>query len=878
MKTNEAQFYEVLENLFIGVKIEDKQESLLDPNAKAVKNGMLNLMKAKSKYYQSKKQELEKFIGLKCQNNNDLKEELFDKLYSFFKRYLSANGGIYFNDTPLYDSLYTKSDYEKCSLKKDTALFYKTKDLYYVKSETIYKDFCFELENIIFNFDTSLLESKKNNEKIELVFNLKDTDTKTNTLNFSVTLSSKGNQTKMSEILKECSNQGVKLDEEVLKKAFVKFKKQGSMDYFIHKNALGFLKEQLDLYLFEYLFKEMTEFDDKRLNGINTIKEVALQVISLVSEFENELCKIWNKPRFVLNSHLIVSLDQLKAKNYDLNKITNHKNYPKQVQEWQDLILKTTDNLLENEFLPLDTIYFKDLEEEIKNLFSEDEINGTLIKSENYQALNSLKNRYKETIDCIYIDPPYNTQNNEFIYADNFKRSSWLSMMENRLELAHSLLNDKGVMFVSIDDNEQAYLKTLMDEVFNGGGGGDNFVNCLAVKLKNIAGASGGGEDKRIKKNIEYVLIYSKNYEILNVFNPVYDSRELYSHISFCDENNISWKYNSILIDKGGKKLLGVTYDGNGDEIKIYERSNYIIKSIKQVAQDESLTEKETYYKYIKSIFRTTMPQSSIRVRVLEKLKELKLNPYLISIEYTPKSGKNKGIVYEQFYNGDKLNLFAWLFDVVKIEPKQILKQELIGTLWDFAFSMTNLTKESGIPFPNGQKPEALISRILEISTKENDLVLDFFAGSGTTCAVAHKLKRKYIGIEMGEHFDSVILPRLKKVIGGFKSGVAKEFNGGGAIKVYALESYEEILRKIKYEDNDKPLAYDEQYSDLVECKNESYTLNLDVLEKMGVDIKETLENLWGLKVEFFNERVVKFKENDKEIEILKALKEVLIW
>ncbi|GAA8876233.1 hypothetical protein BTM173_04340 [Helicobacter pylori] len=876
MKTNEAQFYEVLENLFIGVKIEYKQESLLDPNAKAVKNGMLNLMKAKSKYYQSKKQELEKFIGLKCQNNNDLKEELFDKLYSFFKRYLSTNGGIYFNDTPLYDSLYTKSDYEKCSLKKDTALFYKTKDLYYVKSETIYKDFCFELENMVFNFDTSSLESKKNNEKVDLVFNLKDTDTKTNTLNFSVTLSSKGNQTKMSEILKECSNQGVKLDEEVLKKAFVKFKKQGSMDYFIHKNALGFLKEQLDLYLFEYLFKEMTEFDAKRLNEINTIKEVALQVIVLVSEFENELCKIWNKPRFVLNSHFIVSLDQLKAKNYDLNKITNHKNYPKQVKEWQDLNLKTTDNLLENEFLPLDTLYFKDLEEEIKNLFSENEINGTLIKSENYQALNSLKNRYKETIDCIYIDPPYNTQNNEFMYADNFKRSSWLSMMENRLELAHRLLNDKGVMFVSIDDNEQAYLKTLMDEVFNGGG--DNFVNCLAVKLKNIAGASGGGEDKRIKKNIEYVLIYSKNYEILNVFNPVYDSRELYSHISFCDENNISWKYNSILIDKGDKKLLGVTYDGNGDEIKIYERSNYIIKSIKQVAQDESLTEKETYYKYIKSIFRTTMPQSSIRVRVLEKLKELKLNPYLISIEYTPKSGKNKGIVYEQFYNGDKLNLFAWLFDVVKIEPKQILKQELIGTLWDFAFSMTNLTKESGIPFPNGQKPEALLKRIIEISTQENDLVLDFFAGSGTTCVVAHKLKRKYIGIEMGEHFDSVILPRLKKVIGGFKSGAAKEFNGGGVVKVYALESYEEILRKIKYEDNDKPLAYDEQYSDLVECKNESYTLNLNALEKMGVDIKETLENLWGLKVEFFNEKVVKFKGNDKEIEILKALKEALIW
>ncbi len=824
MKTNEAQFYEVLENLFIGVKIEDKQESLLDPNAKAVKNGMVNLMKAKSKYYQSKKQELEKFIGLKCQNNNDLKEELFDKLYSFFKRYLSANGGIYFNDTPLYDSLYTKSDYEKCSLKKDTALFYKTKDLYYVKSETIYKDFCFELENMVFNFDTSSLESKKNNEKVDLVFNLKDTDTKTNTLNFSVTLSSKGNQTKMSEILKECSNQGIKLDEEVLKKAFVKFKKQGSMDYFIHKNALGFLKEQLDLYLFEYLFKEMTEFDDKRLNGINTIKEVALQVISLVSELENELCKIWNKPRFVLNSHFIVSLDQLKAKNYDLNKITNHKNYPKQVQEWQDLNLKTTDNLLENEFLPLDTIYFKDLEEEIKNLFSEDEINGTLIKSENYQALNSLKNRYKETIDCIYIDPPYNTQNNEFIYADNFKRSSWLSMMENRLELAHKLLNDKGVMFVSIDDNEQAYLKTLMDEVFNGGGGGDNFVNCLAVKRGTKSLNSQFNQIKSLNIAFEYILVYKKSDNFYYVNPYVKDANEkqkegiwagLYSNM---DRPTMRYEIDGVNIAKGQWKW----------------------------SKEKGLKALQNYKDFLNSNF--------------DNLKKY--------YEYHKSLGNELDFVRKNNHN----TIEYW------VKPREKLMVDT--NFMDLHTSGTSEIKaifENEVIF-NNPKPEALLKRILEISTQENDLVLDFFTGSGTTCAVAHKLKRKYIGIEMGEHFDSVILPRLKKVIGGFKSGAAKEFNGGGVVKVYALESYEEILRKIKYEDNDKPLAYDEQYSGLVECKNESYTLNLNALEKMGVDIKETLENLWGLKVEFFNEKVVKFKGNDKEIEILKALKEALIW
>ncbi|MGN8478345.1 site-specific DNA-methyltransferase [Helicobacter pylori] len=802
MKTNEAQFYEVLENLFIGVKIEDKQESLLDSTPRALKNGMINLLKAKSQYYHHKKQELKKLIDLKCQDNNDLKEELFDKLYSFFKRYFSANGGIYFNDTPLYDSLYTKSDYEKCSLKKDTALFYKTKDLYYVKSETIYKDFCFELENILFNFDTSLLESKKNNEKIELVFNLKDTDTKTNTLNFSVSLSSNGRVTNIYEILKECSSHGIKLDEEILKKAFAKFKKQGSMDYFIHKNALGFLKEQLDLYLFEYLFKEMTEFDAKRLNEINTIKEVALKVILLVSEFENELCKIWNKPRFVLNSHFIVSLDQLKAKNYDLNKITNHKNYPKQVKEWQDLNLKTTDNLLENEFLPLDTLYFKDLEEEIKNLFSEDEINGTLIKSENYQALNSLKNRYKEKIDCIYIDPPFNT-GSDFAYLDKFQDSTWLSLMYNRLELAYDFLSPQGSFYLHLDNNANYLGRMLLNDIF----GKENFRNEIIWRRKQATSYG----DKYFGVVSDTIFLYSKTDK--NIFHTIK---------SLNDENTQKYiKERFVFSDKDGRKYM------KSPLVNSLNRPN------------------------LKYVFQGINPPPNGWLYSQTRMQELFDNNELL-IPNDPNARIYRKIFLDKYEGQEISNL--WL-DISIVNPMAI-EQEDFQT----------------------QKPEKLLERIIQASSDENSIILDFFAGSGTTCAVAHKMKRKYIGIEMGEHFERVILPRLKKVIGGFKSGAAKEFNGGGVIKVYALESYEEILRKIKYEDNDKPLAYDEQYSDLVECKNESYTLNLDALEKMGVDVKETLENLWGVGVEFFNEKVVKFKGNDKEVEILKALKEALIW
>ncbi len=750
MKTNEAQFYEVLENLFIGVKIEDQPENLLNPNAKAVKNGMINLMKAKSQYYHHKKQELKKLIDSKCQNNNDLKEELFDKLYSFFKRYFSANGGIYFNDTPLYDSLYTKSDYEKCSLKKDTALFYKTKDLYYVKSETIYKDFAFELENILFNFDASSLESKKNNEKTDLVFHLENIDQEANTLNFKVTLSGKGSQTKISEILKECSNQGIKLDEEVLKKALVKFKKQGELDFFIHKNALGFLKEQLDLYLFEYLFKEISVFTKERLDGINTIKEVALEVIVLVSEFENELCKIWNKPRFVMNSHFIVSLDKLKAKNYDLNKITNHPNYPKQVKEWQDLNLKTTDNLLENEFLPLDTIYFKDLEEEIKDQFNENEINGTLIKSENYQALNSLKNRYKETIDCIYIDPPFNT-GSDFAYIDRFQDSTWLSLMHNRLELAYSFLSSQGSFYLHLDNNANYLGRILLNDIF----GKENFRNEIIWYYSNKMANSGNS----FAKNTETILNYSKSEQYI-----FYRQKE----------------------PRSEPVLLSKREGRDGKNMR---------------ARDE-----------------------------------------------------NGKVIYE------------------------LSHERYVDTLWNIAIIGSTSTERVKSDENLTQKPEKLLERIIKASSNENSIILDFFAGSGTTCAVAHKLKRKYIGIEMGEHFERVILPRLKKVVGGFKSGAIKEFNGGGAIKVYELESYEEILRKIKYQNNDKPLAYEEQYSDLVERKDNSYALNIEALKGMGVDIKETLENLCGIGVEFFNEKVVKFKGNDKEVEILKALKEALIW
>ncbi|WP_423979076.1 site-specific DNA-methyltransferase [Helicobacter pylori] len=464
--------------------------------------------------------------------------------------------------------------------------------------------------------------------------------------------------------------------------------------------------------------------------------------------------------------------------------------------------LKTTDNLLENEFLPLDTIYFKDLEEEIKNLFNEDEINGTLIKSENYQALNSLKNRYKEAIDCIYIDPPFNT-GSDFAYIDKFQDSTWLSLMHNRLELAYDFLSPQGSFYLHLDNNANYLGRMLLNDIF----GKENFRNEIIWRRKQATSYG----DKYFGVVSDTIFLYSKTDK--NIFHTIK---------SLNDENTQKYiKERFVFSDKDGRKYM------KSPLVNSLNRPN------------------------LKYVFQGINPPPNGWLYSQTRMQELFDNNELL-IPNDPNARIYRKIFLDKYEGQEISNL--WL-DISIVNPMAI-EQEDFQT----------------------QKPEKLLERIIKASSNENSIVLDFFAGSGTTCAVAHKLKRKYIGIEMGEHFESVILPRLKKVISGFKSGAAKEFDGGGVVKVYALESYEEILRKIKYEDNDKPLAYDEQYSDLVECKEHSYTLNVEALEKMGVDIKETLENLHGVGVEFFNEKVVKFKGNDKEVEILKALKEALIW
>ena len=191
-----------------------------------------------------------------------------------------------------------------------------------------------------------------------------------------------------------------------------------------------------------------------------------------------------------------------------------------------------------------------------------------LIHGDNLLALKALEQEFAGQVKCIYIDPPYNTGAAFEHYDDNLEHSIWLRLMKARLEILRTLLAPNGSIWIQIDDEEQAYLKVICDEVFVR----NNFINMISVNMKNIAGASGGGEDKRLKKNCEYILAYAREYSLLPLFNGPYQYTEMSELIQQYIDEGKSWKYTTVLVDPGQKEYAGSTVDGDGNEIKVYIR------------------------------------------------------------------------------------------------------------------------------------------------------------------------------------------------------------------------------------------------------------------------------------------------------------------
>lgn len=337
--------------------------------------------------------------------------------------------------------------------------------------------------------------------------------------------------------------------------------------------------------------------------------------------------------------------------------------------------------------------YTKDgFEENIE--FNEDD--NLIIKGNNLIALSSLLKRYGDKVKCIYIDPPYyfdeKKEEDTFLYNSNFKLSTWLNFMKNRLEVALKFLKDDGFIFVQIGDDGYAYLKVIMDEIF----GNNKYINTIIVKSKASSGASGGGEDKKLKKNVEYILIYGNENSILKT---QYIKTPLNKYISEREEEGKSFAYTNVMLDMGEEHYIGETVDGFGDIIKLYEMKNYKSISVKKLAEQENCSEEEIYRRYIDKIYTTENAQTSIRDRVRENVSN---DVDLVIARYVPVSGKNKGKLVDVGFIGNTKRLVSYLKETVLIEGDYIYKTEKAGTLWD-DISWSSVKLEGNVDFGAGK-------------------------------------------------------------------------------------------------------------------------------------------------------------------------------
>lgn len=463
-----------------------------------------------------------------------------------------------------------------------------------------------------------------------------------------------------------------------------------------------------------------------------------------------------------------------------------------------------------------------------------------LIKGNNLIALHSLKEYFRHQseqnkVKLIYIDPPYNTGSDSFNYNDRFNHSTYLTFMKNRLEIARELLRDDGVIFVQCDDNEQAYLKVLMDEIF----GRENFVNCITCKVKSAGGLT--TDTEMFFDCAEYLICYAKNSNYLT-YNSIKIETEIIN-----SNSKTAKQYNKI--------ITNIQYDkkefvAKKDDITYYKikKGDFEIKNLPIKEMNE-----QDFFNNRNEIFRLTALSGGIGKKLKNHIEDFTNNEDLFVFEYIPSKGKDKGILSQYLlYKGATITMLNKLVKIdernkrlVKLEP---ISNIIIDDLWQ------GISNEGGIQFKNAKKPETLIQRIIEISTNENDLVLDFFAGSGTTLAVAHKMKRSYIGIEQMEYIESITKERLKKVIEGEQGGISKavSWSGGGNLIYCELASLNaKFIEKIEnssdenelnqiYENLQK-LAFIDYRVDIQNDLKDDEFLNLDFTSKKRI-LKKCLD------------------------------------
>lgn len=837
--TKKDKFFEVLRNIFVGAKIEGN-------------SGYVNLMKIKSKYYNEFKEQLHTDIDAKLKEvGQNFEEELYNKLFTFFKKYFSESGSIYFSYTPLQEKVYERIYRDD----KDVMLFWKTHMLYYVKTERLFKNMEVEDEDILYLFDVAELEHKKSNEKKDLVFDfVKAEHTDKRRIYFSVKYSKNGSKTKTEEILKNIKKEKAfgSMSLRQVEKVFGIFKRQSEVDYFINKDAKGFLKEQFSLWIKGYLLDDETLFEPARLNQLKALQNIAFNIIDLVGQFEDELVKVWNKPKFAHSSNYVITLDKIADKDFALlEKIIKHKGIAEQVKEWQELgmldskfevkdLIKGKKINEKWQYLPLDTKHFKDAETVLLQMFDDldNDLEGYVIHSDNYQMLNTLRFKFQRRVQVIYTDPPYNTDSSPIIYINNYKHSSWLTLMENRLSVSKHFLTKSGLNITAIDDVELRYLTSLNDSVF----GYDNYITTIS-SLCNPQGRVAN----KVSKTSEYHIIHAN--DVTNI-----------------DEINV--------------EKIGVSKPTNlkrtGTNSRRTERPNRYYPILIKDSKIEMITEDEFNNIYNKD---TKEFNDEYIISLEKKYKELGYD-FIIPI-----SKDEEKLVWQRTFKRVSKEKDTYIVDNKSIKTPSF-EREIPKTLWQNAlFSNPEYGSEylkHILGHSEFETPKSFYTVLHLISMIESEYVMDYFGGSGTTAQSVIELNkkddgnRKYIIAEMGDHFFSVIIPRIKKVCFADKWKDGKALNANGYshfFKYYSLEQYEETLSNIQYEDKGALPTQDiyHQYlflkdlklaDDVVKLDEKSKSIKVDLTKlHPAIDIPETLSHLTGKFIKQIKENEVVFTD-----------------
>ncbi len=810
-----------------------------------------------------------------------LEQEVFSHLASFFKRYYE--GGDFISLRRYKQDVYA-IPYEGEEVK----LHWANHDQYYIKTSENLKNYAFKIDgNKTVKFTLKEANTEQNNNKTqkdqERRFALYDAEPVSidgDVLHLNFTYEPHKKTVKQDKLLEKAVEQltdkvpadfnqlfSLAPTEKNKKRTLIEkhlndFSARNTFDYFIHKDLGGFLTRELDFYIKnEVLFIDDINTDNEQafttqLSKIRALKQVANKVITFLAQIENFQKKLWLKKKFVINCDYCITLDKIPESYYE--EIVNN---DKQLEEWKtlfDVDIKTLQDLQDEPYLVLDTKFFR---EEFKDkLLAEfddldEQTNGLMINSENFQALSFIQNSKKRKIESLYIDPPYNTNASEIIYKNGYKSSSWLGLMENRLKLSYEILNEKSITCATIDDLEFRHLNSLLHQIY----GANN--HQATVLIRN--NPSGRATVKGFAINHEYGLFYSKDSDLVTLGRLPHSKKQTNRYEEKDEEGNYfeweNFRKNGTDSDRANrpKQYFPFYYNKESDSLRLPEME--FSENIKKWNIIEQPLDNEIeIYPIDENGFQKVWKFGEERTRdntegflVKEILNEFKV--------YRKKYLNNEGSLPRTWWEDPK-------FSARDRGTRDI--RNLFG-------------KSTAFDFP---KSVYAVSDSIRISLPKNEgYILDYFAGSGTTGHATIKLNRedkcnrKYILVEMGEYFNTVTKPRIQKVIytDNWKNGKPQDKEGiSQMFKYFNLESYEDALNNLQLKPNlsqqqlldtnsDMQEEYLLQY--MLDAESREHLMNIEAFKNpfnyqlnitennellpTNVDLVETFNYLIGLKV-----------------------------